>query len=1460
MLREDTSATQRQPKASSSLCLKATIDDKHDSRGVLERSEKVSGQKGQDQGLNTKTWALWSLDCPNSAETLVESGAKPKRSRASAREQVRSPRPQRKRTSALNLYPSSASAMETLTKESTYWQLFKSVRPLFASDIPWEAQHDQDDVSTKIAIENTGDLIKACMLEIPIHVRMEHFDTLDGFALFIADDLRPFLFILQELVHDKIMEYVDIAAINHADQKLQKLNALGHMMQSSITDVFDVKEYLKFLCFSQDPGYLRKTLTGIENFNKRLVAEMSKNRPDRLAIPKSKTTSRSTSENPISWLQTSSNHSFWSSSQKLFKALVLNLGSCKLSTHSAMLNLKGLRPPKLQDEQAKFDILLPSCPKQGFWQEISCHVLYQSPSESDAEDDMLPENVCQAVQIANNYGFMLHIRVHEESFRYDYCADQQPLYPKALPTMTVSQLIDCGFLKDLRGFHLKDRWKLALNLAQSLLQLHNGPWLQTLWTSENVFFLCENPKEGRKLCNIHNPFVSCIISDSPPSLPKPSHFDRYPLLLTFGLFLLELANGEKLPVTTTKTGDFSPYKTLMDNFNEMNTGSLSGDYKEAIEGCLRFQKFVKDERGSDEEVRIRTTIFKKIDQPLERNLRFFSKVPVSADINVARTEENGHSLDALGPRDLHIKDGILLATSQVSGPFPLRTSHSPAPGRTGSGQVGSLEPSNYQHPTLGFSISHAAYVSQLEQHLYRIVTITEKDNESLQSPATEVKATVCQGSTSIAVQRLQPYCEQTDNSDASPSSESEFESDEAGGRLLGKFDTNDSEMQESASLEWGKTFKSLSRIYGSRFQHMFSDEPVKVAILDTGIDRNHPDFQHPRSRPRKGGIISPVEGEEAQIKRIKVCQNFCDDRIDVGDVTDIDGHGTHVAGIILQLAPRAELYIARAIEWAIGHRVQLINMSFGYKNWDPKLDQALKKAQDHGIVILAAASNFGNHEQVAWPARDRERAICVHSSIDLGTDCSEFTPKAHSGTINFMAVGERVCSHWPVSKNGGYRTLSGTSTATPVVTAIAALLLAFTRQGVVDKEKKKDVEDDIGPVRLEELWSMRALLEHICTEVENYYWIRPHLLWSQYKPTKRQENDPSAATKYAWEEIRRALRSITTICMAKEMLRWEVQPGDVEFPSRGNKHLKKFTYLREFLCHHHTISSPSPQLRTKMSQSSGRLAGKMKWLVTRYPKAPGELIALGAILSDPEEPETRLNRHDAKEIDPKYILDESAAVQRTIQAEVSNNDSILLKVAEPLLGAGLNVDGKLSKDRKTVVDALDVKAKIFLPDKEYIDASVEVPGVQEYVRKCNFSKTLYMIIGVASAKKLSVDEEKSQQNSARANVTAAPPRGFGTEVTAEALHSSSKNVGSWLKIEEECDFAYRIREFTYWRHRRLKVKIKDDRSTGALFGTGNGDDDDGDDDDDNENCETVALFNDLKDNDVTGSASGLSTF
>lgn len=86
--------------------------------------------------------------------------------------------------------------------------------------------------------------------------------------------------------------------------------------------------------------------------------------------------------------------------------------------------------------------------------------------------------------------------------------------------------------------------------------------------------------------------------------------------------------------------------------------------------------------------------------------------------------------------------------------------------------------------------------------------------------------------------------------------------------------------------------------------------PVKIAILDTGIDLEHEDFLKPARRRTKIGLKAAKRiPEKTQRERIKACRNFVGDSTE--DVTDETGHGTHIAGLILSIAPRAELYIAK---------------------------------------------------------------------------------------------------------------------------------------------------------------------------------------------------------------------------------------------------------------------------------------------------------------------------------------------------------------------------------------------------------------------------------------------------------------------------------------------------------------------------------------------------------------------
>lgn len=228
------------------------------------------------------------------------------------------------------------------------------------------------------------------------------------------------------------------------------------------------------------------------------------------------------------------------------------------------------------------------------------------------------------------------------------------------------------------------------------------------------------------------------------------------------------------------------------------------------------------------------------------------------------------------------------------------------------------------------------------------------------------------------------------------------------------------------------------------FQFQEDDERVKIAILDTGIDLTHREWQQGRILQFGSDDNNHIreEKEPRQWTRIRDFKNFCEPH-NIGtarDVMDLDGHGTQVAGIILRLAPRAEIYVARvwkgdktrgttakdsgttqnfegippgaiakAVDWAIEKGVHLINMSCGFSGSHNEVQEALERAKAAKIVTFSAMSNDGNKRKygAAWPARDSELTVGIHSCPnDYGKSSSDFTPKAVHKADNFMTVGE----------------------------------------------------------------------------------------------------------------------------------------------------------------------------------------------------------------------------------------------------------------------------------------------------------------------------------------------------------------------------------------------------------------------------------------------------------------------
>ncbi|KAI1373580.1 peptidase S8/S53 domain-containing protein [Hypoxylon crocopeplum] len=342
----------------------------------------------------------------------------------------------------------------------------------------------------------------------------------------------------------------------------------------------------------------------------------------------------------------------------------------------------------------------------------------------------------------------------------------------------------------------------------------------------------------------------------------------------------------------------------------------------------------------------------------------------------------------------------------------------------------------------------------------------------------------------------------------------------------------------ASGLVQPKVFDKLLETWRDHFDFKEADKRIRVAILDTGIDLDHEDWLQPRAVRFEDGKPVPASGEPRQIDRIRNKMNFCGGS--ETNVQDIDGHGTQVASIILRLAPRAEVDIARvcvgsriggssadrcpqpsavakAIDWAISNRVSIINMSFGYKWFNKDVREALSRARHNNIVVFAAMSNGGIFEPASWPAREAEYAIGIHSCDNDGKR-SGFTAPPAPDNPNFMVVGENIVTHRPKAKGGGFKLDDGTSFATPVAASMAALILAFVEQKICKMERRRAQE----LVVLEDLYGhrMALLLKSISTlDDPRYLLIHPKLLWKDCRAGESKEQCRSRA----WDVIKKAL-------------------------------------------------------------------------------------------------------------------------------------------------------------------------------------------------------------------------------------------------------------------------------------------------------------------------------------------------
>ncbi|MBH8551586.1 S8 family serine peptidase [Nostocaceae cyanobacterium CENA357] len=241
----------------------------------------------------------------------------------------------------------------------------------------------------------------------------------------------------------------------------------------------------------------------------------------------------------------------------------------------------------------------------------------------------------------------------------------------------------------------------------------------------------------------------------------------------------------------------------------------------------------------------------------------------------------------------------------------------------------------------------------------------------------------------------------------------------------------------------------------------YTGQGIVVAVVDSGVDRNHPDLKANIWKNSKeiasngkdddgNGYIDDVYG-----------WNFVNKNNNTLDL--VNGHGTHVAGTIAGvknsfgvtgIAHNAKIMpvkvfdddgktinnaIPNGIRYAVDNGADVINLSLSSSESYSELKSAIQYAASKGVITVSAASNEGELAP-RYPARYANQWGLAVGAISYNKVLTDFSNRAGTTPLTYItAPGDDIYSTYP---SNNYEYMPGTSMAAPHVAGVVALILS----------------------------------------------------------------------------------------------------------------------------------------------------------------------------------------------------------------------------------------------------------------------------------------------------------------------------------------------------------------------------------------------------------------------------------